>query len=232
MKAGVKKNLMIAGMRVPTRPLDVKFCERWLVHKDHKLAGLQCGMSKASVKNNTTHRKLKQFLPWLSMQMEKREEKVADKFAIKQEDIIEEMKNIAFANVQDYILQREVKDEATGKITTISERKPVMELTRGQAAALSKVTFNPDGTVTYELPDEKSKHPYLKDLGQHLGLFHPKLIQEHRHAHMHAAIDLRDVDTAKLAEFESTLVAALGQQQGKRILGILDDVEYQDVTEK
>ena len=222
--------LVIAGIKVPTTPADRKFCERWMVHKDHMKAAIESGMTEKSIKSNWAKRKLIKYMPWISAQLEKREKAVAERYALKQENILDEMVAIGFANAQDYAKEIEEAD-ATGKIIKKTIRKPLSELTRAQAAAVSSVSFHPDGTVTYDLPDERSKHPYLRDLGQHLGLFHPKLIQEHRHAHMHAAIDLRGLDESKLESFEQQLLAALGPQ-GERMLGIMKEVEYTDSGEQ
>lgn len=165
---------------------------------------------------------LTRYKAYLSQKMERHENAVAKELVLEQKDILNEMMAIGFANAQDYYV---ITDEVVnGKNIKKRTLKPIEELTRAQAAAVSCITQHPDGSITYVIPDEKSKHPYLKDLGQHLGLFHPKLIQEHRHQHIHAALSFRDLDPAKLEQFETQLIEALGPA-GRRMLGIIDGEE-------
>lgn len=224
------KTIKLAGVDVPTHASDRKFCTRWMVHKDHNLAAKESGMAASSIRQGAAKKKLLKYLPYLVQQLERREAAVAAQMALDQKDILNQMVAIGFANAQDYIKQAEVKDPATGKMKTVHVRKPLTELTRDQAAAVSNVLFMPDGTIQYSLPDEKSKHPYLKDLGQHLGLFHPKLIEQHRHAHLHRTLDFKGMDTDKLAEVEQKLIEAMGEE-GRRMLGIIDG-EFEEVQDE
>lgn len=211
---------LAGGIELPTRANDIKFCQRWLVHKDHNRAGKESGMAATSLNKGNGKTKLLRFLPYLSNELQKREHAVATQFALDQKDIINEMIAIGFANAQDYVKTEELPS-TNGHTIKRQVQKPLMELTRAQASAISSVTFSPDGKVTYTIPDEKSKHPYLKDLGQHLGLFHPKLIQEHRHAHLHRMLDFKGLDTERLAKFEADLIDAMGEE-AKRVLGIVE----------
>lgn len=223
------KSIKLAGVEVPTNPVDRKFCTRWLVHKDHNLAARESGMAASSVRQGQAKKRLLKYLPYLVQQLERREMAVAAQMALDQKDILNQMVAIGFANAQDYVKQVETKDEK-GVIKITHVRKPLTELTREQAAAVSNVMFQPDGTITYSLPDEKSKHPYLKDLGQHLGLFHPKLIEQHRHAHLHRTLDFKGMDTDKLALVEQQLIEALGEE-GRRMLGIIEG-EFEEVQDE
>lgn len=221
----------VGGIVTPKTPKHQAFCANWLKHYDHNKAAIDAGFSEVAVKKGSAAVLFRRFERYLLKQKKLKEKAVSKVLVLEQKDILAEMKAIGFANAQDYvvIVSEPVKDEKTGTIRMVKRerQKPLMQLTRAQAAAVSKVTFHPDGTVTYELPDEKSKHPYLKDLGQHLGLFHPKLIQEHRHAHAHAIMDLRDMDSAKLAEAERYFLAALGNE-GNRMLNIIEG-EFEEI---
>lgn len=221
-------------MSLPRTDKERAFCESWLQHYDINRAAREAGYSGPKNRQGGGGlRVFERFRAYLEHQLSLKQKAVSKELALDQKDILSEMAAIGFANAQDYvaIVEEPVKDEKTGAISMVrrERQKPLMELTRAQAAAVSEVTFHPDGRVTYQLPDERSKHPYLKDLGQHLGLFHPKLIAEHRHAHMHAAISFRGMDTRKLAEAESMLLEAMGPE-GRRMLGILD-AEFEDVSE-
>lgn len=220
-KKNVSRRLKLAGVVYPTTEVDKIFCDEWLQHRDHMKAAAVSGMARSSQDHGGPAKKLKKFLPYLSQQLQHHERAVATEMVLEQKHIIAEMMAIGFSNPKDYYKTVEqVKND--GSVVIVSHvRKELHELTRAQAAAISEITWHKDGSVTYELPDVRAKHPYLKDLGQHLGLFHPKLIQEHRHLQLHAALDLRDIDTDKLEKFESMLIDALGPM-GKQMLGIIE----------
>lgn len=219
-----------AGTSTPKTDSEKAFCAAWLQHYDVQRAHKEAGFSGRRV---PAERMFKSLERYLVKQKERKETAVSRELVIEQKDILEEMVAIGFANPQDYIVQvaEQIKDEKTGAVTTVvrSRQRPIMELTRRQAAAISKVMFHPDGTVTYELPDDRAKHPYLRDLGQHIGLFHPKLIQEHRHKHAIAMLDLRDMDAAKLAQAEQFFMSALGNE-GRRMLNLFEG-EFENVSE-
>lgn len=222
-----------APIVLPRTPKEHAFCRAWLNHYDIHRAYQEAGYADSVSNGAAGKRVFDRLRSYLEQQLELKQKVVSKELALDQKDILSEMAAIGFANAQDYvaIVEESVKDENTGEVRMVKRerQKPMMELTRAQASAISNVTFHPDGRVTYQLPDERSKHPYLKDLGQHLGLFHPKLIQEHRHQHMHAAISFRDMDTSKLAQAESMLLEAMGPE-GRRMLGILD-AEFEEVSE-
>lgn len=226
---------LTAGMTLPRTPQEHRFCKAWLTHYNAAQAAREAGYAEVSVKKNGGAAVFRRFERYLMQQKSIKEKVVARELVLEQKTILEEMMAIGFANAQDYIavVMEEVEQkDAAGAVRKVRVRRerqrPIMDLSRRQAAAISKVTFHPDGRVTYELPDEKSKHPYLRDLGQHIGLFHPKLIQEHRHAHAVAMLDLRDMDPAKLAQAEQLFISALGNE-GKRLLNI--EADDGDVTE-
>lgn len=217
----------IDGMALPVSAQDKLFCERWLIHHNQVQASEEAGWSPKSVKHGIGSHKFQRYEKYLAFQLQRNAQAIAKKFVLKQQDILSEMMAIGYANPQDYIDMVPMKIK--GKERLVERRKPIHELTRAQAAAISNVQFLPNGEVTYDLPDSAAKHPYLRDLGQHLGLFHQKLIQEHIHAHMHAAIDFGKVSPDKLEQLERQFLAVLGEE-GYKMLGILDG-EFDDVTD-
>lgn len=220
----------VGGINIPKTEMHRAFCRAWLMHYDHNLAAVEAGFSKKSVNRGIGKELFSKYAEHLTRGKELKEKQLAKELALDQKDILKEMMAIGFANAQDYA--KEVESVVGGKTVKQWIQKPLHELTRGQAAAISKVSFH-NGGVTYEIPDEKSKHPYLRDLGQHLGLFHPALIHEHRHEHRHRALSFRDMDVGKLAAAEKMMIEALGPE-GRRMLGIQDvqDAEFEDVTPK
>lgn len=218
----------VDGVLYPKTVQHKRFCESLIKYNfDVIQAGKDAGYSRNSALDGTLHRLRKRYQSYVMRRREKYELAVAKEMVLDQKDILSEMMSIGFANAQDYIVVTE--ELIDGKTIKKRKLKPIDELSRAQAAALSCVTEHPDGSITYNIPDEKSKHPYLKDLGQHLGLFHSKLIQEHRHNHLHAAISFKDLDSTKLAEAEQLLIEAMGPA-GRRALGIID-AELGDIAE-
>lgn len=220
-------------MVLPRTDKEHAFCKAWLQHYDSNRAAREAGYADSISNGSSGKRLFERLQGYLEHQLQLRQQAVAKQVALDQKDILAEMAAIGFANPLDYVnvVEEPVKDPETGQTSLVKcqRQKKLIELTRAQAAAISEVTFHADGSVTYKLPDERSKHPYLKDLGQHLGLFHPKLIQEHRHQHLHAALSFRDMDTRKLAQAESMLLEAMGAE-GRRMLGIVD-AEFEEVSE-
>lgn len=127
----------------------------------------------------------------------------AKQIAIELEPVLQEIARIAFANEHDYLEAVTVKKD--GKDVTVMRRKPLEKLTREQMSAI-KVYTRPDGTLDYVL---RNKEARLMDLGKHLGAFNEKLILEHRHAHMHAVLDLTNVKQKDLDLLEENLARML-----------------------
>lgn len=219
-----KRRPLSNKLREPKSEREMKFCEAWLQHHDHHRAWIEAGYSvNTATKEITT--KLQVLMPYLEKRQKAITQVISKKFVLDQQSILDEMIAVGFANPQDYI--DEYVELVDGQPVTKQVRKNIMKLSRAQAAAVTQIDFHPDGTVTYKLPDADAKHPFLKDLGQHLGLFHPKLIQEHRHRHMHAHIDLKDVNQEALLRAEADLLQALGPR-GNMLLGVQTDEEDDD----
>jgi hypothetical protein len=227
-----EKAVYVGGILTPKEPRHVAFCQAWLgeAHFDHVRAARLAGYSDSWIKKGLAKPLLEKYQRYLLRQKEIRERAVAKEIALEQRDILQEMMAIAFCNAQDYVVKvnEPVKNVETGEIQMLTRerQKPMTQLTRLQAAAISEVTFNGDGTVTYKLPGVNAKHPYLKDLAQHIGMLHPKLIQEHRHEHLHRALSFASVPDDKLAELEQAYLRAIGPE-GRRQIGIID-VEHSE----
>ncbi len=217
----------VDDMELPLSDIDKVFCERWLVHHNHNVAASEAGISKYSVEKGYGLVKFRQFEKYLSRQLQHNAQAIAKKFVLNQEDILQEMIAIGYANPKDYV---EFTERTVGDKTIMIETlKPLHKLTRRQASAITNVQFLADGTVTYDLPEASKKHPYLKDLGQHLGMFHPKLIQEHIHAHRLVSLSFKTVSNDKIEKLENMFLKELGEE-GYRMLGGIPG-EFEQVSD-
>lgn len=224
-----KAHEFVGGMVVPRDERHKKFCDELIKTHDPRIAGRNAGFSESWISLGHYKKLIIKYDKYLAKRMDKTEKEVARVMVLDQQKILDEYMAIAFANPLDYI-ETEITTDGKGNEIRKHRRKDVTQLTRAQAAAISEIKFKPDGSVTYKLPDDKTKHPYLKDLGQHLGLFHQKLIAEHRHQHLHQ-LSFRGADPSKLEQLEQQLLDALGPDAA-RMLGIqIEGVEYNDITE-
>lgn len=123
----------------------------------------------------------------------------AKAIAIELEPVLQEIAAIAFANEADYLVHERQGDKI------VTRRKALHELTRQQMIAV-RVFRRPNGKLDYTL---RNKEARLIDLFKHLGGLNEKLILEHRHAHLHAHIDLSHVPLDKLEAMEQQLAALL-----------------------
>ena len=232
------KRIVLSGQEQPRTKKEVKFCEQYIKHRDPNKAALEAGYSKSTIAKTSKHLALlNRFNAYISARLETREKAIAERYALSQEMIIEEMRAIAFANPLDYIKieEREITVSKNGEkkrteIRKFAVRKDITELTRSQAAAISNVKVMIDGSVVYDLPDQYVKYPYLKDLGKHLGLFHSKLIQEHRFRQGVKEIDLSTLPTDELVKMESMLLSVMTEEERKS-LGIYEG-DFMDITPK
>lgn len=210
---------------MPRDERETKFCEIWLRTHDAPKAWVEAGYSEKAINRKDHLKKLAALQPYIEEKQAAISKEFTKQFVLDQQVILDEMIAVGFANPRDYI--EEVMELQDGKPVKALRRKNIMSLTRAQAAAVTEIEFHPDGTVTYKLPDAEARHPFLKELGMHLGLFHPKLIQEHRHRHMHAHIDMKDIDQTALEQAETMLLEALGTR-GNLLLGLQRDDEEED----
>lgn len=125
-------------------------------------------------------------------------QQTAKEIAIELAPVLQEIAKIAFANEHDYLTH---EPDPTDKAKIITKRKPLNQLTRAQMVAI-RVFHRPDGSLDYRLLNKEAR---LVDLGKHLGAFNEKLILEHRHAHLHAHLDLSKVPLKDLESIEAQL---------------------------
>lgn len=208
------------GQRMPKGEREQKFCEHWLEHFDPIRAYKQAGYAVNSSMNRRSLELYRKFSHYLEKLRAVKGKELAKRLAIRETDILEEIAALGFANVQDYV---EVYTE-NGK--ELLRRKPIMQLTRGQASAVTQVEFHPDGTVTYLLPEPKDKRPALELIGKNFGMFDQKLIAEHRHMSKQRAESIGGlVSPDKLAMFEKLLIEAIGDRAAQSFIGYTREVE-------
>lgn len=226
----------IKGILEPMGILDRAFCEAWLARGKDQYNRVAAARAANVPENDIGQGKAKKlydkFEPYLVRQKTLQESELARAIGLDQADILREMIAVAYANPLDYIVVGMEKQKGADGVeieVQCTRRRPLNELTREQAAAISKVTFHPDGSVSYALPTPKGKRPFLRDLGQHIGMFHPNLIKEHRHAQAKAKLQFRDMDDEKLDLAEKMLMDALGPA-GRQLLGYTEAEENEDAT--
>lgn len=211
-----------ANMAVPETAKEHAFCEAWL-----KCYNQEQSARKAGYKNvGQGHKVYQKFATYLAKRQTEKEKVLTKAMVRGQKEILEELMAVGFANSLDYIETYEVN----GRV--LVRQKPLTSLTRLQAAAVSDIRFLKDGTTKYRIPDQREKIPGLIAAGRHFGMFHDKLIQEHRHLHMRQNVDLTDVGNALLEEVEAKLLQAVGPQKARQLLGVTIEGEYEDVTDK
>lgn len=208
------------GQRMPKGERELKFCEHWLEHFDPIRAYKQAGYAFSSSNNRRALELYRKFSHHLEKLRAVKTKELAKRLAIRETDILEEIAALGFANAQDYV---EVYEE-DGK--QLLRRKPIMQLTRGQASAVTQVEFHPDGTVTYLLPEPKDKRPALELIGKNFGMFDQKLIAEHRHMSKQRAESIGGlVSPDKLEMFERMLIEAIGDRAAQNFIGYTREVD-------
>lgn len=182
----------------------LRFFEEYVRLGNAREAARAAGYSEKWAKE-TSYKFLKEYadyVTWLQAHVAQQHMK---QLAIGQQEVLAEMATIAFANEYDY-LAFEKKGAKVGV-----RRKRLDELTSEQMVAI-EITGSGEN-LTYRLRDKEGR---LQDLGKHLGLFNEKIILEHRHRHLHTAVDLSKVPMERLeaieAQFEELL--AIGHEGG------------------
>lgn len=210
--------------RVPRTEQERMFCEHWLRSHNPSAAAKSVGISSY---NKVGRRWREKFADYLGRRTVSVEREVSKAIAYDQQDILNEMAAIGFANPLDYVVK--TTEEKDGKVVEGYAFKPLEELTRFQAAAVSNVRIV-GGKVQYRIPGTADKHRYLFDLGKNLGLFDDKLIQEFRHKHLHAHIDFSQLPQEQLQSLEQILIGAVGPE-ASRLLGLQPQpLEVEDAT--
>lgn len=201
------------------------FCEAYLSHYNKDRAARDAGYA-----GGQGNRIFRRFKVYLSQRQIQKEAETTKTMVAGQKEILEELIALGMANPLDYIETYEHLD-ADGIMQTKVRQKPLTSLTRLQAASVSNIRFK-DGVATYRIPDVREKIQGLISAGRHFGMFHDKLIQEHRHLHMKQGVDLTDVGSALLEEIETKLLQVLGPEKSRLLLGVTHEGQYQDVTPK
>lgn len=181
------------------------FLHEYIKDQDARAAGRRAGFSEKWCKQYSyQHLKNNQpYLAWLGTQVA---HEAAKQIAIELDPVLQEIAKIAFANEWDYLLPV-VKQAGDGTSTTTMRRKRLDELTKDQMIAI-RVFRRPSGKLDYAL---RNKEGRLVDLGKHLGAWNEKLILEHRHAHLHAHLDLSKVPIDQLTSLEAQLEQMMGR---------------------
>jgi hypothetical protein len=225
-----------APHHIPANVRDKKFCDRWLAHYDHNRAYVEAGFSaKSRRRYHLAKAKLKRFTAYLRPFQEAKAQQVGTQLALNEGDVLETMKAIAFANIQDYYVKtseplvNKVADKDgnvtlepvlfDGKPVYRMDPKPLYELTREQAMGVEPV-YAFGRLVGYQTASFKVRHQYLESLGKNLGLWLEDLVkrrENERYKHMH--LHLEKVPTEKIVEIEQLLIAVVGPEFA-RSLGI------------
>ena len=201
--------LVAVGRSKPEQVL--KFLQEYLKDHNARAAARRAGFSEKWAKTHSySHlQRNEAYLAYLGTQVAKENAKA---IAIELEPVLQQLAKIAFANEQDYLVFE--KPEGKPDAPVVARKKRLEELTRDQMVAI-RVFKRPDGTLDYTLRNIEAR---LIDLGKHLGAFNEKLILEHRHAHMHAHLDLTHVDQDHLDALEGSLEKLLTMKRGQKAL--------------
>jgi hypothetical protein len=229
------------GGSAPKKPRDKKFCERWLVHFDKKLAYTEAGF-KANPKNidGQAGRKLERFMEYLRPFQEAKAREVARLVTLEQEDILKAMSRKAVFDPGEYVersaepLLEEI-GRGKKKITRVREwhgrpvhaerMKPFTELTPEQRLTV-EITGQVGDQITYRLPTHREQHAAQVAIGRQFGMFLDKLIIErHQSRGGHQTLALEGVPTTKLQEITWQLLPFVGQEFASRLGFTLEDIE-------
>ncbi len=200
----------------PKNEMDLKFCERWLVHHDHVRAYREAGHSDS---NNHTRsaRKLQRFRRYLDARLPKVEAIVSRDIAYERKDILEGIARIAYANALDYVTPCVNIDEK-GNATPGFRMKTILELTREEAAAVDQVSYDHvTGKISYSLPAAKTRLSAFTVLGEQAAGFSKKDNETHNHLHLH------DLDMEKLRHVKGLLIDLVGTEAARQVFGMHDD---------
>ena len=222
---GTTRNKLGSGQPLlPKNTEDIEFCDLFVRLGSHAKAAQEIGHD-----GKWGWARKKKYAQYLARRMIQREEALAREMVIGQKEILAELLALGMANPLDYIESYEVT--VGGKLITKYRQRPLTSLTRHQAASVSSIKFLGDGSVSYRIPNRHEKIPGLIHAGRHFGMFHDKLIAEHRHQHLHqGGPDLSEAHSDTLERMEAELIKAIGPDQARKLLGVTIDGEYEDVS--
>ena len=141
-----------------------RFVEEYLIDSNGRQAAIRAGYSP-----KTAQMQASQLLtyPGVADAVAAGQAELAERSAVKAEDVIRELAKLGFANIEDYTSNN-------GSDLAID----LADMTRDQAAAISEITtetYTKDGEqvrrTKFKLADKRAA---LVDLGKHLGLFTDK----------------------------------------------------------
>jgi hypothetical protein len=203
----------VAGFAEPKNERDLKFCERYLVHRSQMRAYREAGFSENSA-GSAAHEKYKQFAAYLDGKLRAIDAIVVTKISYERADLLDAMAAIALANPQDYLEQYTIINEK-GESEHRIGMKDLRSLPRNMAAAIEEFHCDPaTGRITYRMPSIESKTKMLKILAENTGAI-KKDVTEHRHLHLH----LKGIPTATLEQAEAQLIRTLGPEKVRLLLG-------------
>lgn len=178
-----------------TNKKHLAFIEEYLISKNATKAAIKSGYKVKSARNHG-YRLLKNDDIRLHIQFLLREEH--KKLDLRANDILRELKAIAFSRVTDFIEDNSVDEISRldlDNFKSLAEyRKAVRKLSTGyrikkiedigdSAAALDSIEISKDGVIKINL---KGKLAALKLIGQHLGMwkFEPKTVERDRESNL------------------------------------------------
>lgn len=183
--------------RNPKGEREIAFCHAWVRHRELERAWLEAGFAPTA--HLMMRRKLNTLRPYVE-QLERRvTAKVVEKIAIEQQAILNEIAQVGFSNPQAYM-----NSDGTA-LLALKDLSPELARTVTNVRLVK-------GELRYTLPTLENKQRALRDMGQYMGLFHPKLIEEHRHLHAQKAMDLKGAKTEDLIKIRDMLATAMGPQ--------------------
>lgn len=203
---------------MPKNVRHLQFVGEFVKWGDLEKAGAACGYSKTwgRIHGAKVLARYHDFVDWLKAH---RAQAVATKVGLDQQQILDEMVKIAFANEYDYLHFYE-KDEIdpishnpSGRKVPWARRKYVHELTRDQLTAVIVFRRGSNGSLDWKWRDRDGK---LFELGKHLGMYNERIIMEHRHRHLHVAFDLSKVEMKDLEALEGQFEVLLGKGDAQK----------------
>jgi hypothetical protein len=216
--------------REPENAKEKLLCERYMVHLDPSKAWIEAGYAKS--RTSYAPGKLRELQPYLARLKPKVEKKVAEEIALSAQSVLAEMTAMAFTDPMDYfeIAMLPVLDPILGTPILDSEGKEVFregyrridpaKLSPRARKAIGGMSIDRFGRLNYELVDPATRFGWLRTLGQHVGLFHDKIIHEaHMHTHQHNSLSFKDVPTDQLESLQKQLITAIGHEAARQVIG-------------
>ena len=204
----------LEGPKEPENERDRKFCERYLVHRNHVRAFREAGFAESSTINGGPAAKYQRFAAYLDKHLRAVDAVVVHQLAYERVDLLDAMAAIALANPQDFIEKYEVLLEDGTTEHRIGVRD-LMSLPRHLAYAVEEFHCDPTtGVITYTMPSLNTKAKLLKILAENTGAIKRDDLGAN-HIHLH----LKGVPTSVLEQAEAQLIATLGPEKVRALLG-------------